>query len=150
MSSSPAISERIPLHSATGRLLYAMLYASFYQCLVSVFVVTCLELLDHRFGLEILVILLLCIPAYFASRWARQYCGQIWATERGLEIDSPNRLIPWGEVAQVRYKAFFSALQPFYVIRFKRGSRLAFYACDDVERVVARFTPERDEGPATG
>jgi len=81
--------------------------------------------------------------AYFASRWARQYCGQIWATDRGLEIDSPTRLIPWGEVAQVKYKTLLSTLQPFYVIQFKRGSRLAFYACDDVERVAARFASER-------
>ncbi len=134
--------ERVQLHSLIGRALYIAASFFFLSGVAGIGAVIWCSYEDGAFNPGIFYVLIQGVPTFFVSAWAFRHRGRIWATPEGLELGTPTRFIAWSEVAQVEYVPILSALQPFYMIKF-RDNRVPvpFYACEDVPRVVARMTP---------
>jgi hypothetical protein len=132
--------ERIQLHSALGRLMYFMVASFFWMAIGASLMVW--RLSGDEQNLEPLRVVLPfeCVPLFFVWRWARRSGGTIYATRSGLELARSKLVIPWSVVAHAERIPLLSRLQPYYRICFSDDRRpLAFYGCEDVEKVVGHF-----------
>jgi len=142
-------SERIQLHSGFGRALFRFVSHWFWFFCADAFVLCGWCVYQHHFGPACLLIPSQAAGMFFLSRWARRNATGVFATEAGLELTLGSRTIPWRSVAKAEYLALFSSLIPVYRVSFVGDlPPLTFYACEDVERIVARFSaqPARSAG----
>jgi hypothetical protein len=140
VTTTSTTTERIQLHSALGRLLYLFASLFFIDSLVSIAAVACLSYQQGKLNPGIALLALLSIPKFFISSWAWKHRGCVWATSAGLELGTPSQHIPWAHVMKVKRVPLLSGMQPFYLIKLEHHRiPFGFHACDDVERVIARF-----------
>ena len=137
-------SERIQLHSPTGRLL--LLTWSILPLLGLSGTVTAAVVLFVRQGAVHLPIpsLILAIPALLLASWARRNSTTVFASAQGLELQKLKRTIPWSSVVDARFIPFIGGLViSVHRITFNDGTPpLTFYSQPDAERIVQRFKTE--------
>ena len=134
------MSERIQLHSGFGRLLLLFVSGWFWLCLADAVFVWGFSIYRHQLGPAELLISMWTLGAFFLSRWAGHNATPVFATAAGLELTNSGAIVAWRSVTKVQYLALLSSLVPVYRISFANQQRaLTFYACEDVEHVVARF-----------
>jgi hypothetical protein len=139
-------SERIQLHSPTGRLL--LLIWTILPLLGLSGTVTAAVVLSVRQGAVHLPIasLIFAVPALLLARWARRNSTTVFASAQGLELPKLKRTIPWPAVVNARLVPFVGGLViSVHRITFNDGTPpLTFYSHGDAERIVQRFKTGAD------
>src|SRR5689334_19970586 len=106
--------ERLQLHSAMGRLLYAMVQSFFWMAIGATILVWRLSGDEQNLEPLRLVLPFECVPLFFVWRWARRSGGRIYATRNGLELEEQKLVIPWTAVTSSERIPLLSRVEPYY------------------------------------
>ena len=133
--------ERIQLHSSTGRLV--LLTGSVMPVVgLSGMIVAAVLAAVRRDAVDLpLPSLLFAIPVLSLARWARRNSTTVFASAQGLELPTRQRTIPWPSVVDIRLIPILGGvMMTVHRITFNDGTPpLTFYSQGEPERTVQRF-----------
>jgi hypothetical protein len=133
--------ERIQLHSSTGRLVLltwsVMPIVGFCGMIVAAILVAV-----RREAVDLpLPSLFFAIPVLALARWARRNSTTVLASAQGLELPTRKRTIPWPSVVDIRLIPILGGvMMTVHRITFNDGTPpLTFYSQGAPERIVQHF-----------